>query len=315
MWRTPSTSIPYWSTLRQFMSVWTTTFATLRWTNTSPGCRPMMRSGGRRLSEQPIHRICGDCWWRSRSKNSGSAARMRAAHSRLAARQSSSSRIRILLSPGERPSPRQVAGGPVCHGHSMFCMLQPRGAQPAVRRKPTNLTPGSGRASGLRSCVLEQLQRAFVAHAFEETIEQAFEHRTLGRHGGEQGGARAELQVVRRAEDLARGTSLDPEEALRALDQPGPEHGVAQVGLGLVAAPDRVAHGRRAEADPANWGKTYHIQCDRLRPLRISPSAASYTRSCACTKRSRSCGSAFGTPFLRSSPSPAARPGATGRAA
>ena len=41
---------------RQLRSVCTTTFATLRWTKTSPGSVPVISFAGTRLSEQPIQR-------------------------------------------------------------------------------------------------------------------------------------------------------------------------------------------------------------------------------------------------------------------
>ena len=53
---TCSASTAYCSTDRQLRSVWTTTLATLRWTNSSPGSRSTISLAGTRLSEQPIHR-------------------------------------------------------------------------------------------------------------------------------------------------------------------------------------------------------------------------------------------------------------------
>ncbi len=50
----------------------TTTFATLRWTNTSPGASPTIWFAGTRLSEQPIQRYSGDCRSASPVKKSGS---------------------------------------------------------------------------------------------------------------------------------------------------------------------------------------------------------------------------------------------------
>ncbi len=73
MCSTSSTSTAYCTTDRQLRSVWITRFATLRWTNSSPGSRPVRRSAGTRLSEQPIHKKRGFCAWAKRSKNSGSS--------------------------------------------------------------------------------------------------------------------------------------------------------------------------------------------------------------------------------------------------
>jgi hypothetical protein len=55
-------------------SVWSTWFATLRWTKTSPGSRPTTWFAGTRLSAQPIQRYSGACWRARRAKNSGSAS-------------------------------------------------------------------------------------------------------------------------------------------------------------------------------------------------------------------------------------------------
>src|SRR5476651_114758 len=85
-WRTLRTSTAYCSTDKQFRSVWTTTFATLRWTKSSPGSRSTISFAGTRLSEQPIHRYAGACCAASRWKKSGWAAVTLAAHFRLLSR-------------------------------------------------------------------------------------------------------------------------------------------------------------------------------------------------------------------------------------
>lgn len=61
----------------QLRSLWTTTFATLRRTNSSTGSRPTMSLAGTRESEQPIHRYSGACCWDSVSKKLGSVSVMR----------------------------------------------------------------------------------------------------------------------------------------------------------------------------------------------------------------------------------------------
>ena len=68
---TSSTSTAYCSTERQLRSVCTTTFATLRCTNTSPGARPTIWFAGTRLSEQPIQRYSGACRSARSAKNGG----------------------------------------------------------------------------------------------------------------------------------------------------------------------------------------------------------------------------------------------------
>src|SRR5687768_3293682 len=66
------TSTANCSTDRQFRSVCTTTLATLRWTNSSPGSRPTISFAGTRLSEQPTQRNSGAWIFSSREKNVGS---------------------------------------------------------------------------------------------------------------------------------------------------------------------------------------------------------------------------------------------------
>src|SRR6476661_3534244 len=82
-WRTARTSTAYCSTDRQFRSVWTTTFATLRWTKSSPGSSPTISLAGTRLSEHPIQRYCGACWEARLWKKSGRRAVISAAQRRL----------------------------------------------------------------------------------------------------------------------------------------------------------------------------------------------------------------------------------------
>jgi hypothetical protein len=79
---------------RQFMSVCTTRFATLRWTNTSPGGSDTISLAGTRLSEQPIQRYSGFCCSASRSKKCGSSAVTDAAHFRFPSSKSCNVRSR-----------------------------------------------------------------------------------------------------------------------------------------------------------------------------------------------------------------------------
>ena len=76
MWTTLRTSTAYWTVARQLKSVREMMFATLRWTKTSPGCRPMISLAGTRLSEHPIHRNFGICCSASFSKNRGCLSRI-----------------------------------------------------------------------------------------------------------------------------------------------------------------------------------------------------------------------------------------------
>src|SRR3954470_5341324 len=83
MWRTFRMSTANWMTDRQLRSVCTTTLAMLRWTNTSPGARPVIWFAGTREAEQPIHKYCGDCSCSRRLKSCVSCASISFAHARL----------------------------------------------------------------------------------------------------------------------------------------------------------------------------------------------------------------------------------------
>jgi hypothetical protein len=60
-----------WITDSAFRSECTTTLATLRCTNTSPGSSPVIWLAGTRLSEQPIHRYLGVCCAARRGEEAG----------------------------------------------------------------------------------------------------------------------------------------------------------------------------------------------------------------------------------------------------
>lgn len=59
---TLSFSTANWMTDKLLMSLLTTKLATLRCTNISPGCKPVISSAGTLESEQPIHRYRGVCF-------------------------------------------------------------------------------------------------------------------------------------------------------------------------------------------------------------------------------------------------------------
>src|ERR1051325_381813 len=93
MCSTLSTSTAYCITERQLKSVWTTTFATLRCTNISPGIMPISCVAGTRLSAHPIHKNRGDCCLARVGKKSGSFAVMFSAQAWFC----SSSRLRSFI--------------------------------------------------------------------------------------------------------------------------------------------------------------------------------------------------------------------------
>src|SRR5690606_11019280 len=120
------------SAARQFRSVCTTTCATLRCTNTSPGGSPMISLAGTRLSEQPIHRYFGFCCCESRSKNDGSDARMRSDQSRLFWNSSCSTRMGFGRSKGRS---RRRCDTDDFHYPTFHCALP--GHRVAFRGRPT----------------------------------------------------------------------------------------------------------------------------------------------------------------------------------
>src|SRR4029077_14864070 len=93
-------------------SLWTTRFATFRWTKTSPGGRSTISFAGTRLSEQPIQRSSRACRSTSDVKKAGSRATAAAAQRRLPAK--SSSRPLTLRRPfqGSAWSPRADSTDP-----------------------------------------------------------------------------------------------------------------------------------------------------------------------------------------------------------
>src|SRR5438309_1851792 len=100
-------------------SEWTMTFATLRWTNTSPGSSPVIWLAGTRLSEQPIHMNLGVCCLTRLVKKPGRVRSISAAQARLWAKRSSmvrgmlvlcSHRFRKQLAPDQHPADLARAG-------------------------------------------------------------------------------------------------------------------------------------------------------------------------------------------------------------
>ena len=71
MWDTLRTPTANSTTAREDMSEACRILAMLRWTNTSPGCRPRRVVSGTRESEQPSHRMAGDCPLARVGKRSG----------------------------------------------------------------------------------------------------------------------------------------------------------------------------------------------------------------------------------------------------
>src|SRR3954469_4278605 len=79
-----------------FRSECTTTLATLRCTNTSPGSRPVIWLAGTRESEQPIHMYLGACCLVSDEKKPGRSRSICAAQARLWAKRSEREAMGIL---------------------------------------------------------------------------------------------------------------------------------------------------------------------------------------------------------------------------
>src|SRR6185437_2756876 len=91
--------------------------------------------------------------------------------------------------------------------------------------------------------------------AAKELLQGAMKDRA-GRGGlGEERHRRMELEVVRRAEDLPDGAAFAGENEPGALDQARAEHGMREVGAGLVQRRDCEVHGGGAGAEAAALGK------------------------------------------------------------
>src|SRR5690606_26655161 len=139
---TCSTSTENWMVDRQLRSVWTTTLAMLRWTNTSPGARSTIWLAGTRESEQPIHRNSGACCRESRSKKPGSSAWTRAAQARLRS-MSAESVYGMSVPVACWKVDAHVAGlGEEAHGLQAALAAQARRAHAAERRAQVAHQPG-----------------------------------------------------------------------------------------------------------------------------------------------------------------------------
>src|SRR4051812_5337943 len=88
MCSTFSMSTANWMADSALRSECTTTLATLRCTNTSPGSRPVIWLAGTRLSLQPIHMNLGFCCWVRPLKNPGRVRSISAAQARLCLKRS-----------------------------------------------------------------------------------------------------------------------------------------------------------------------------------------------------------------------------------
>src|SRR5262245_2311845 len=253
------TSMANCSTDRQFRSVCTTTLATLRCTNSSPGSRPTISLAGTRLSEQPIHRYSGACWRSSRLKKSVSAAILRAAHARLLAFKWSS----ILAPPAalissppfgrdaepfeidERGSLQQLLGG---HGQGAPCRIAARKQTGnAVRQRPdVQGHHHGGRAFAHRHSSNDRLTGA-PQHG-KGAIAGLLQVAVLGNgqprfeHGGEVGG------LVTREGQIGTPHALERRKRARAAFIPGGRQSLLEL---LKAAARNIRHQRIAVAEVA----------------------------------------------------------------
>src|SRR6476661_455898 len=106
MCSTLSMSTANWIVDSAFRSECTTTLATLRCTNTSPGSSPVIWLAGTRLSLQPIHMNLGFCCCVRPLKNPGRARSISAAQARLCLKRS----LMVVMA---ELSPRLPGGGDV----------------------------------------------------------------------------------------------------------------------------------------------------------------------------------------------------------
>src|SRR6476661_3632187 len=120
MCSTFSMSTANWMADRALRSECTTTLATLRCTNTSPGSSPVIWFAGTRLSLHPIHMNLGFCCCVSPLKKPGRARSISAAQARLCLKRSWIVVISEL-------SPRLLCGGADQPGWNVFACEQAGG--------------------------------------------------------------------------------------------------------------------------------------------------------------------------------------------
>jgi len=96
-------------------------------------------------------------------------------------------------------------------------------------------------------CVAYQFERLGVTLTVEVFLNDAVEHGTRGRHGGEQRRAGSQLHVIRVAKDLHGGTTFNAEGCLGALRQTRPEHWMGQERPRFCNTLHRVSFGGRAD--------------------------------------------------------------------
>src|SRR4051794_18487054 len=117
MCSTFSMSTANWMADSALRSECTTTLATLRCTNTSPGSRPVIWFAGTRLSLQPIHMNLGFCCWVRPLKKPGRVRSISAAQARLCLKRS----WMVVMA---ELSPRLLCGRAGLPGRNVFACEQ-----------------------------------------------------------------------------------------------------------------------------------------------------------------------------------------------
>lgn len=102
---------------------------------------------------------------------------------------------------------------------------------------------------------LQDFEGSIVRSALIIPVEDALEHRSLGRDGREERRAGSELEVIGGAEDLSSGAPLHAKDGLRALQESRAQDRVTEVGARFIDALDGVHPRNAAVTEPFDLGE------------------------------------------------------------
>ncbi len=139
------------------------------------------------------------------------------------------------MAPAQRPGSERITGEP-CQGKTC-----------AGQSAPTLGRLHQASLSGLFA-VEKELKGLLVPFPIEKLLQKPSKD-ARAVHLGEQGRRRAQLQVVRRSEDLACRARVMGEQRLCAFAESGAEQRMGHVRSGFRSAPDRVAAGQVGSAE------------------------------------------------------------------
>lgn len=119
---------------------------------------------------------------------------------------------------------------------------------------------------------LKDFQRPGIGFPGKVLIQCVFEDTVIRCDGGEQGHARAEFQIVGRAEDGVRGAAAERIDELRAFTQPGTKSRMFEVGRRFVPTGDRMALSHGAVPQAAD------LREDEPHPMARLPAPAQFVQ-------------------------------------